>query len=160
MGPASVTRGHAAERAKGPFNHFRRKSVHVARECLRTKLRFVAARGPFLKRARGCVDGDFIAFHAAAEAANKGTRTTSSNREKRTCSLMILCLQTVCRSRHFLFCANLSPVIKSAVAVLEILGQENQDKRLRRFGKLSSRPENRAYRHFPDGSGIRADLSP
>src|SRR6202521_2832132 len=143
MGPASVTR--AAELARGPFNHFRRKSVDVARECLRTKLRFVAARGPFLTRARGCVGGDFIAFHAAAEAANKGTRTTSSNREKRTCSLMILCLQTVCRSRHFLFCANLSPVIKSAGAVLEILGQENQDKRLRRFGKLSSRPENRAY---------------
>jgi hypothetical protein len=58
------------------------------------------------------------------------------------------------------FGANLPPVIRSAGAVLEILGRKNQDKQLRRFGKLSSRPETRAYRRFPNGSGIRADLSP
>ena len=55
----------------------------------------VSRRGPCITRVRGCVDGDFSSFKAAAEAAKTGTRTTSSKIERRACRIIGLCLQAV-----------------------------------------------------------------
>lgn len=84
----------------------------VREACLRTKRRFV--RGAFLTGVRGCANGDLIAFHAAAEARKSGTRTTSSNRDTRTCRTIGLCLQTACRYRRSIFPTTFCQLSRSA----------------------------------------------